>query len=278
MLLMTQPKGLVFTVDLSKLADRELPEGSELTVDEYRRTVEAPIAGEIQELTYIDWGDGSAPTILETTDSAFPTHTYEAVGVYTVKISSATGHLPLVTFAIRGSDAEGQAPTYNMTWALVSLDHFAGWSGGQSATSALAICNGAKNLKYCAPRWVGQPRFTNLWSLFKYCGELEQNIQSFCFDFSQATVIQQTFTLCTKLTGSPEGIFDALTGIEQFFAAFSSCTSLSPPPFVFWKADGSLDTDKFPNLTNANYAYSLCSAALRAQVPTAYGGTLTISS
>ena len=75
----------------------------------------------------------------------------------------------------------------------------------------------------------------------------------------------------------PAGIFAQNTQALSFNATFYWCTVLTGAPFVFWKQDGSLDTDKYPSLEDGSNCYGHCSDALKAQVPTAYGGTMTIN-
>jgi hypothetical protein len=44
---------------------------------------------------------------------------------------------------------------------------------------------------------------------------------------------------------------------------------LTGAPYVFW------DAIKHPNITDSADCYTACSAEMRAQVPVAYGGTMT---
>ena len=102
------PKGLVYTIDLSKIADRANP-----------RTVEAPIYGGIQEPTIIEWGDGTSDTV---TTGSFPTHTYaEGTGnIFTVTLRSATGHLPDLILS-QGDQYNSTSPNANVTLAVIHV-------------------------------------------------------------------------------------------------------------------------------------------------------------
>lgn len=301
------PKGLVFTVDLSKLTNRELPEGSEMTLDEYRRTVEAPISSalpQFQEPIFIEWGDGTT-SIADSTATLPVTHTYAESGVYKVVMRSATGHLPYIRFS-NGDSASATVPSYNLTLAVVSIDHFSGTIGSNSAGTGGALVRIATNLEYIDTRLSGNNKWSGIGLSHKNC-PLNQPIGSFCFDFlTQCTNAEGAFIGCANIYGPiPKGFMDGLisVGVLSYFfngcrnitgelpqdlldkcisitalaSIFSSCQGLTGRPYIFWKEDGSLDTDKFPNLTAATNAYAWCLTALRAQVPEAYGGTMTTS-
>lgn len=260
-------KGLVYTIDLSKIADRENP-----------RTVEAPIYGEVQEPTYIDWGDGSAPQVV--TSGTWPTHTYaEGTGdVFTVTVRTATGHLPFIRFSPPSASVVGD---YAIVKAVTAIDHFCGWAGNATVTQARMLANQCSNLTYVDPRFCGQARVSNLDRCFATGVNLEQPIESFCFDFCDASAIDTfaaIFSACRKIYGTiPAGMFDNNTATVSFANAFNGCINLTGKAYVFWKADGSLDTDKFPNLNNGNNAYYNCIGLNRAEIPTDYGGTMTVS-
>ena len=72
-------------------------------------------------------------------------------------------------------------------------------------------------------------------------------------------------------------MFDNNRNTIRFNNAFYACTMLTGKAYVFWKADGSLDTDKFPNLIGGGGAYYNCFGLNLAEIPTAYGGTMTVS-
>ena len=258
------PAGLVYTIDLSKIADRENP-----------RTVEAPVGGEIQEPVVIEWGDGSSEVV---SSGTFPVHTYtDGTGdVFTVTLRSATGHLPFCYFNTDGKDMEPTAAA--ITTALISIDHFAGWMGNNSLRSYGSGIRHTINLEYVDPRIVGLPKYSRLANALQYSG-IEQPLRSFCFDFvTQSDSFAATFYRCYGISGPmPSDLFDQHKLVTTFSQTFGYCSGLTGAPYIFWKADGSLDTDKFPILSTGTNAYMECSAAIRAQVPAVYGGTMTVS-
>lgn len=254
------PTGLVYTIDLSKIADRENP-----------RTVEAPIRGSVIETTLIDWGDGQS-SVVNVGDTTFPEHTYAAEGVYTVTMRSATGQLPTINFYLDDGSA---AATHNISYAVTSVDHFAGNSGGNSIISNGFFLRRCINCKYTDTRFSGLAKWPSHNSSYYFASSLEQPVESFCFDFATNANGFYGVFYSTKITGSAAGLFDN-TAIRTISDGFRGCTGLTEP-FVFWKEDGTLDTDKFPDINAASGCYSGCSAAVRAQVPTAYGGTMTVS-
>lgn len=256
--------GLVYKIDLSKIADRENP-----------RTVEAPItAVAILVPTVVDWGDGTSETF-NSASTPWPTHTYaEGAGeVFQVVMRNATGHFPTIRIKKSSHDNYEQ----NIELACVSIDHFAGVQYNGIIHSAYAAFRVCANIAYIDPRVVA-PNINSCGYMFYKCFGLAQSIESFCFDFvTQSTSFLVTFAGNTKLTGSPSGLLNNCESAQTFAQTFQGCTGLTGEPFVFWKADESLNTDKFPSLTAGANCYYQCSDALRAQVPTAYGGTMTVS-
>ena len=162
-------KGLVYTIDLSKIADRENP-----------RTVEAPIRESVQEQTIIDWGDGES-SIVNVGDTTYPSHTYAAEGVYTVVMRSATGHLPLIVFYL---DTGTAAATHNISYAVVSVDHFAGDTGNPNGTTGIVFfLRRCINCTYTDTRILGLSKWTSISTSCFYTSSLMQPVESFCFDF-----------------------------------------------------------------------------------------------
>ena len=306
------PAGLVYTIDLSKIADRENP-----------RTVEAPIGSDsYPETVIIDWGDGSAPEVKSS--GKYPEHTYAAAGIYTVTIRCATGHLPAIRPTYWTGSAEATNPTKNITLAIVSLDHFGGISN--TGSSEMIFCYACKNMTYLDTRFMCQAHASNMTYALNGCEELEQPFESFGFEFVTATTATFLFTNCKKLYGGmkpgsfdnfaanmqlssffagcekleyitpglfdfatqtpylnsifrdcksltsiPEGLFDNCISAENVSLCFQACTNIIGEPYKFWEQDYAA------NITNSANCYFGCSAALRAQVPTAYGGTMTVS-
>ena len=286
------PKGLVFTVDLSKLANRELPEGSEMTVDEYRRSIEAPISSGYREPTVIEWGDGTSDIITGNVNR--PAHTYaEGAGdVFTVVIRSATGHIPHILFSGDASDTA----TYNITLAVTSVDHFAGWSGSDASGSYYAAFRNTANLRYYDARLTSLPTRGTTTRLFQRSGidQIHPNTFEFC---SENTNISMAFNTCLNLTDIPAGLFDNLPNVSTINGLFSGCSYLTAiPAGIFDNCISITDTDYAfngcnriggapyafwnqsyaANITSKANTYRNCSVALKAQVPEDYGGTMTV--
>ena len=82
--------------------------------------------------------------------------------------------------------------------------------------------------------------------------------------------VASTFYNCSGLTGSiPEGLFDNCHSLKTVSSCFRSLDKLTGAPYVFW------DAIKHPDITDSADCYTACSAEMRAQVPVAYGGTMT---
>lgn len=335
------PPGLVYKIDLSKIADRENP-----------RMVEAPFNGQYVEPFVIDWGDG---TVIQYATASNITHDYAsgAGDVITIIMRSTTGHLPLVKF--------GNAQTSKISAATISIEHFGGETGSGNVSYSNAFAY-TENLTYIDTRLACNTKWTNLDTAFRGSG-ISQDIESFCFDFmtncqffssvfhdcsgltgsipqdlfkhnTNVTTFANCFRGCSGLTGSipadlfkyntavmsfascfygcsgltgsiPSGLFDNSISAITFNSTFRNCTGLTyiPPdlfdkcsanqtfidtfrgcsnaaltePYVFWKDDGTFDTDKFPVLQSASNCYTDTQSTLKAKVPVAYGGTMTVS-
>ena len=287
------PTGLVYTIDLSKIADRE-----------NARTVEAPGCESWQEPVWIDWGDGTSETY---SSGDWIEHTYaEGAGeVFTVVIRSATGHLPLIRFTpIDVQSTSGH--TKNVSLAVTSIDHFNGLTGKPQTENLEGAFKYETNLTYIDTRFVGLWKWVRLRAWFTSDAALTQPIESFCLHFATnlaANGIAYAWQGCgvsgdmpkgfldgqallehavnafrgTRITSIPADLFDKCVSLKSLNSAFHSCSRLIGTPYIFWKADGSIDNDKLPALTDGDGCYASCDESIRAQVPEAYGGTMTVS-
>ena len=239
-------KGLVFTVDLSKLADRELPSGSTQTLEEYRRTVEAPVNGYYSEDIVIDWGDGSSnsysmvgSTVTSGNGTKYPAHTYaDGTGnIFTVVIRSVSGGLPIIHF---NDTAFASTPARNLTYAVVSIDHFGGTCARGVNTSRNNVAKKCTNLKYIDTRICGEAGTSSMPYMCALSG-IEQPLESFCFDFlSLASDCANVFNSCYYLTGSiPKRFFSGMVNLTSANAFLYDCRGLT----------GTLDAELFSKNT-----------------------------
>ncbi|MCR5360347.1 MAG: hypothetical protein K6E55_10735 [Thermoguttaceae bacterium] len=350
-------KGLVYTIDLTKIADREFP-----------RTVEVPFQQGYSEEIIIDWGDGTTPERVNSPGvNERPTHTY-ATGdgdVFKVVVRSNTGHLPIIFVPASLADAETSSPTYNISLALVAVDHCGGICGnGQNTNSGFYA---SRNLKYVDARALIQPQAKRI-SYGLYKTAVEQSIESFRLEFMTECLFQTfLFRECKGLTGNLwAGMLDAFSGLENFANFFAGCARITggipegymdklvnakvissmfkgtgltvipdglldnctlveqaamtfgvmnddvennvpgfsniptglfdncpnlnnvkycffrataQSPYVFWNEDGTIDTERFPNLTEANVdsCYGRCDSMDATQIPIAFGGSWSVS-
>ena len=283
-------KGLVYTIDLSKIADRENP-----------RTVEAPFytyAYDPNNTFYIDWGDGNKSEMGSTqqTFEAFKEHTYApgSGDIFTVRITSKTGYLPRIRVNDSTQTGQDTNPNKNIQFAIISLDHFNGFTGGNTYYAITDAFHWAKNLKYVDTRIAGQWTIESMGNWFASTG-IDQPLESFCFDFCDGLVsivgalrdnelsgnipngmfrncpltkMDSVFSDCSKIEGKiPEGLVDNATGLQSLGFAFARCTNLTAP-YKFWEHTNA------ENFTQVVGVYNGCSNTLRSQAPTIYGGTV----
>ncbi len=221
-------KGLVYTIDLSKIADRENP-----------RTVEAPFKlNAYTEPVIVDWGDGTSETM---TSGAFPVHTYaEGIGdVFRVTVRNSTGHIPEMSF----SNDQNATVVHNLTLAVTSVDHFGGWTGGATVGLANAFRNTA-NLQFCDPHISGVANSTSFSNVFSGSG-ISQPLHALNFEFcTQATYFSSCFNGCVNAIGSTPKLPESAIGI---ISAFQGCVNL----------DGEI-TPLPSSITAAGYAFYNC--------------------
>ena len=225
------PTGLVYTIDLSKIADRENP-----------RTVEAPIAGAYPAEVIVDWGDGTPPQTLNTADGDYPAHTYaDGTGdVFTVTIRNATARFPIIRANNVGTF--NTLPTNNISYAITDIQHFAGEMGVYATASyPAAFCN-CYNLKYADPRMIGYYKWTTIANVFRNnaaltgaSSQLANPAESFCFDFGvNLTNMTFVFVSCASITGTPQGRWFAnkpgLANVQYIFAG-AGITSINAELF-----------------------------------------------
>lgn len=275
------PTGLVYTIDLTKIADRANP-----------RTVEAPISSGYRETTIIEWGDGTSDIISGNVNR--PTHTYaEGAGdVFAVVMRSATGHLPKILFS---GDSDNTA-TYSVTLAVTSVDHFAGWSGPDASGSYFSAFRNAANLRYYDARLTALPKWNSFLRAFQAVGieKIQPGTFEFCSDNTNlaaaftnclnltdipaglfdnqpnVTTINGLFNGCSYLTAIPAGLFDNCISLTDTDYAFNGCFRVEGAPYAFWNQSYAA------NITSKANTYRNCSVALKAQVPEDYGGTMTV--
>lgn len=285
-------KGLVYTIDLTKLADRELPSGSTQTLEEYRRTVEAPVSG-YREPFVIEWGDGTSNTYTSTVN--LPTHTYanNAGNVFQVIVRSVSGRMPGLPFSGDSTDT----PEKKITVAVTGIDHFAGTIGADTVRSYYGAFRNTVNLRYYDARMTALPTWNAMTRVFQNSGieQIEPNAFEFCSEntnlssaFQGCThltaipaglfdnqpnvnTINAVFSGCTHLTAIPAGLFDNCVSLINTDYAFNSCSRIAGEPYAFWNQSYAA------NITTKSNTYRNCSGALKAQVPEDYGGTMTVS-
>lgn len=255
------PAGLVYTIDLSKIpADRENP-----------RTVESPLVRGWVDPVYVDWGDGTTELLPVTTESNY-SHTYpEGSGeVFTVVIRSVRGRIPHCYFS--QDISQTQNPTFALTSALISIDHFAGMFGPGNPYTSYGFCANARNLEYIDTRVIGGTTVNDLTGTFRFCSKLKMSMESFCFDFCAfgGNNFSNAFGLCIELTGAiPEGMFDNAVNCITVANMFSGCAKLTAP-YKFWESSYAAA------ISSTSGCYNACTGMDLTQIPSAYGGTMTV--
>lgn len=169
-------------------------------------SVQLPISGNVN--CVVDWGDGGTK---ETITSDRPSHNYNNIGVYVVKVY--------------GDFEKMYKCSRNVTKVI---------SWGNSNTSlnnmnrAFSNCS---NLTSIPDDEYGIfSNVTNFYLTFYYCTSLT-SIPENLFQYSfKAEQIHNTFNHCTGLTNIPERLFANCSNVTIFDSAFIYCTSITSIP------------------------------------------------
>lgn len=205
-----------------------IPLTLEFTTTAPNEVITLPCQGSVN--ITVDWGDGSKETI--TTDN--PTHSYNNIGVYIVKITgdfvAMRGCSPDVTKVINWG---------NTNTLLNSMDGAFGWC------SKLTSIPGDDYEQFA--------NVTNFGQTFRNCSGLissiPENLFSSCYN---VTIFHAVFSGCTNLIGSiPENLFANCHKVTDFSETFFNCQKLS----------GNIPENLFknnPNVTGFSSTFNRC--------------------
>lgn len=149
-----------------------------------------------------------------------------------------------------------------------------------------ANCANSKNFGYTFYRCDKLKKIPN--NLFKQCSE----VQSLKYTFSNCISIKEipedlldncnkienfsyTFRACNKITKIPTKLFANKINVTDFTQTFNGCSSLTGTVPELWNKTDSTKEIYFPNVTTYGGCFSSTPSEIRAQVPTAWGGTNT---
>jgi hypothetical protein len=241
----------------------------------FRFTIRTTTANKVYELPLttpggtppnitVDWGDGSAESIITSASSVDRFHTYTSTGNYQIVIS---GFLP--GFNVNNNSNYRTLYRSVDDWGQVQLEQIDFY--GCTNLSSLPV-DGLNNAILheglsTVKRFDSTFRQTGITSIpiglfdyatnatsftdtFLFCQGLVGNfIPSGLFDNAiSATNFSGTFNACLRLTTIPSGLFDNNTQVTNFSAVFRNCRQLSSIPAQLFTNNQSVTT--FANAFN----------------------------
>ncbi len=159
----------------------------------------------------VDWGDDSA---VETFTESPYTHTYEAAGTYTVRISGTVTGLNSYNVS---SDARSYL-TGVIQWGLTGLT---------SMYRALYYCS---NIKSIPTDTAGSFADVTTFSYAFYRTAITEIPETLFRHATKATNFSDVFYWCTSLATIPSGLFEKNTEATQFGESFRQCNALTEIP------------------------------------------------
>ena len=173
----------------------------------------------------IDWDDGSAPVLYNTT--GIKTCTYAAAGTYYPKISGS-----IVDGYIRiGIDADTRG-------RLKATAPIGGVTGLKSFSQAFYGCTGLKSLPGDLFRYNTLVSTEGFDRTFYGCTGLKSlPVDLFRHNTLVSTIgFSQTFRGCTGLTSLPTDLFkyNTLVSTQGFYRTFYGCNKLTLNPWIFY--------------------------------------------
>lgn len=178
----------------------------------------------------INWGDGTSTT--QTTDVS-PTHTYPAIGTYTIEI---TGTFPAIYFNFGG---DAQKLTTIIQWGNIAWGTF---------ESAFAGCS---QLTSVSGSTANTSSVTTMIAMFRDCSSMT-SVDVGGFDTALVTDMSFVFFNCSSLISAPDvsGFNTAI--VTDMSSMFRNCSSMTSTPDVSGFNTGSV--------TAITYMFYACSS------------------
>ena len=209
-----------------------------------------PTSGETPANIMVDWGDGSALTIVNkgTTLSDGDGFNYEyaetgeyAIAIYSDQVDETEQQIPKINFRYNRNNNNNRQKLVliNTPFLNTETEDFSGCFYYCSNLTSIPEELFDKNIEV-----------TSFESCFQDCSKLE-SIPTGLFDKNiEVTSFESCFQGCSTLESIPEGLFDKNIEVEVFNACFSSCTNLKEIP------EGLFNNNK--KATNFMTCFSFC--------------------
>lgn len=264
-----------------------IPLTLEFTTTAENESITLPCSGDVNII--VDWGDGSVKENV-TTDK--PSHNYNNIGVYVVKVYGDFERMYKCSINITKVISWGNSNTLltNMSQAFLSCSKLTSIPDDEYETFS-NVTNFYLTFAYCTSitsipenLLINNYNAINFVSMFNNCTSLTSIPENLFAKCPNVTTFENTFYHCTGLTGSiPEKLFTHCPNVTNFENTFDNCSGLtgSIPEKLFENCHnvtsfyqtfnyckgltGSIPNNLFahcPNVTKFNSTFSYCTGLI----------------
>lgn len=238
-----------------------IPLTLEFTTTAENESITLPCSGDVNII--VDWGDGSVKENV-TTDK--PSHNYNNIGVYVVKVYGDFERMYKCSINITKVISWGNSNTLltNMSQAFLSCSKLTSIPDDEYETFS-NVTNFYLTFAYCTslvliPEKLFQYSFKaeQINNTFLHCSKLTSIPEKLFINCSNVTVFDSAFAFCTSITSIPENLLINNYNAINFVSMFNNCTSLTSIPENLFA--------KCPNITTFTRTFYHCTG-LTGEIP-----------
>ena len=199
--------------------------------------VKLPIAGEIDDSTKVDWGDG----VIATGDKNIHNNKYASVtqnDSVKNKIAEIESQYTEHTYPEKNKDYKvtitGKCTEiYNGDEINDNILEIIQW--GETGLEKVRLVYCTKLIKIAGPTEKSFEKITDFSYGFAVCEKLTSIPEDLFANYPNVTTFEETFAYCTSLTSIPEKLFANCPNVTNFRGTFYECTGLTGEPIKLWK-------------------------------------------
>ncbi len=265
-------EGIVYEKEIDRkkeiitIGTREIPYGEEVDKRALIMLVNSgdtgfvnlPIAGEIDDSTKVDWGDGKVTTAenkntgekkyasviqndsvknrIAEIDSQYTEHTYpEKNKEYIVTITGKCTKL------------------YNDEYGNENILEIIQW--GETGLEKVRLEACTKLRKIASPTEKSFEKITDFSFGFYRCASLTSIPEDLFANCPNVTTFEGTFADCTSLTSIPSTLFANCLNVTSFYGTFFKCTGLTGEPIKLWERVPNGSANGYKGIPDGNVCY-----------------------
>ena len=241
-------EGIVYEKEIDRdkeiitIGTREIPYGEEvdkralimLVNSGETGEVELPIAGEIDDRTKVDWGDGKVTTA-ENKNTGEKKYA-SVIQNDGAKSKIALAYPPTHTYSEKNKDYKVTI-TGKCTRIICNgndnILEIIQW--GETGLERVCLRGCTKLRKIASPTEKSFEKITDFSYGFTVCEKLTSIPEDLFANCPNVTTFYTTFAYCTSLTRIPENLFANCLNVTIFRGTFLKCTGLTGEPIKLWK-------------------------------------------